>query len=352
MDQVVIDRVALSPCRRLLERMFRAVALLVLMVLFSGCTPKVSDAPFSDSRVPAGLSVGQYPPVGWAWGYVQTGNRPPQRYGVTSSSVVPRADVVILPGYGESAEVWFETVRDLVAEGFTVWVLERSGQGGSGRYVLPRDLGYVPSFEPDITTLRAFVRTVVRPRIGRRLVLIGYADGAIVGLRAVQTGLVVDAVVMVSPHFAKPIANRIVALERFPSPGWRPWHRNTPDEFARGLTHDRRRGGLGVAWQTANPDIRMAGPSRGWTAALGEASRQAIDQTASTETSVLVVTGKTPGADILAFCETAKHCQFREISGAKQAIHLEADKWRRLWLRGIAEFIDPTVSKPISVHEP
>ena len=332
--------------------MCRAVALLVMIVLFSGCTPKGSDAPFSDSRVPAGLSTGQYPPLGWAWGYVQTGNRPPQRYGVTSSSVVPRADVVILPGYGESAEVWFETVRDLVAEGFTVWVLERSGQGGSGRYVLPRDLGYVPSFEPDITTLRAFVRTVVRPKTGRRLVLIGYADGAIVGLRAVQTGLVVDAVVMVSPHFAKPIANRIVALERFPSPGWRPWHRNTPDEFARGLTHDRRRGGLGVAWQTANPDIRMAGPSRGWTAALGDASRQAIDQTASTETSILVVSGETPGTDILAFCKTAKHCKFHEISGARQAIHLEADKWRRLWLRGVAEFIDPTVSKPISVHEP
>ena len=348
----MIDRLAMLACQGLLKRMSRAGAFLALTILFSGCTPKGSDVPFTDSRAPAGLGAGQLPPSGWAWGYIQTGQRPPQRYGVTSPPIVPKADIVILPGYGESAEVWFETVRDLVLEGYTVWVLERAGQGGSGRYVLPRDMGYVPSFEPDISTLRAFVRTIVRPRIGRPLILVGYADGAVVGLRAVQTGLIVDGIVMVSPMTTKPFAHRIIGLERFPSPGWKPWHQRMPDDFTRGLTHDRLRGSTRSAWQAANPDLRMAGPSRGWIAAFGEASHQALDQAAATEAPILVITGNSADADIMALCRSAKHCRARKIADAKQALHLESDKWRRPWLEAVKAFIDLAAPTSITAHEP
>src|SRR5262249_31672451 len=98
---------------------------------------------FADSRPPPGLAERFYPPEDWAWGFLQVGDAPAQRYGVAAPPVTPRADVLILPDYGESAETWFETARDLTASGYVVWVLEGVGQGGSGRLTGHRDLGHV-----------------------------------------------------------------------------------------------------------------------------------------------------------------------------------------------------------------
>ncbi len=74
-----------------------------------------------------------YPPENWAWGLIEVGDAPAQRYGVAAPAVTARADVLILPDAGETAETWFETARDLTASGYAVWVLEGcAGQGGSG----------------------------------------------------------------------------------------------------------------------------------------------------------------------------------------------------------------------------
>src|SRR5450432_3019684 len=100
-------------------------------------------SPFADSRTPPGLAERFYPPEGWAWGYVKVGDAPAQRYGVAAGAGVRHADILILTDYGEIAETWFETARDLNRRGYAVWILDGAGQGGSGRLVPPHDLGYV-----------------------------------------------------------------------------------------------------------------------------------------------------------------------------------------------------------------
>src|ERR1700722_13846 len=96
---------------------------------------------FVDSRPPPDFAERFYPPESWAWGELQPDGGSIQRYGVSAPAVVARADVLILPDYGESAETWFETARDLNAAGYAVWVLEGVGQGGSGRFPGRRDVG-------------------------------------------------------------------------------------------------------------------------------------------------------------------------------------------------------------------
>jgi lysophospholipase len=326
--------------------MARARFAVLLFLWLAACDREGATGPFAESRTPPDLGPRFFAPEGWAWGYVQVGDKPPQRYGVASTWRAPRANIVILPGYGESAETWFETVRSLTRQGYTVWVLDRAGQGGSGRYALPRDLGYAPSFEPDAAALTSLVRVVIRPQPGTPLIVIGSADGAVVALRAAERGLRTDGLVLSSPKLApaaaeplKGLAARIPGLDRLPDRGWRSWSRGDPDDRARGLTHDPWRGGVTKAWQTANPDLRMSGQSLAWRRAFAGASSEALKGAARVAAPVVMVTAGAPEPRLTALCQAMADCRAVPIAGARRALHLEADPWRDPWLATLSQTI-------------
>ncbi len=326
--------------------MFRAFAIAAALLVLAACERDGARAPFAETRFPPSLGARFQPPEGWAWGFIRTGLNPVQRYGVASTSRAPRAVVVIIPGYGESAEVWYETVRDLVGEGYTVWILDRAGQGGSERFVLPRDLGHAPSFDPDVSGLMHLLKVVVRAPEDMPVILLGHGDGAVVALAAVQSGLKVEGLIASSPWLAAdadaPGPRWMPGVDRLPAPGWKAWTRDGPDDLTRGLTHDPWRGKVGQAWQTANPDLRMTGPSRGWTGAHRVASRKVIERAATTRAPVLMLN---PGEDGDSLCRRAPDCRVAPIPGARRALHLEADVWRSPWRNEVFSFIARTVER-------
>lgn len=320
--------------------MVRAYLLAALVLSLAACGREGGREPFAESRTPAALAPRFYPPEGWAWGYIGVGDKPVQRYGVGSTRRVPTATVVIIPGYGETAEVWFETASDLIARGCTVWILDRAGQGGSGRYVLPRDLGFTPTFDPDVGALRELVRVVIRPSPDAPLVLLAQGDGAVVALSAVRSGLRVDGVIASSPQLAEPPKGRLLGPVRraeAPPAGWKGWSRETPDDHAGGRTHDAWRGQVGHAWMSANPDLRLAGPSLGWTKAFEAASRLLETGAPQIRTEVLILN---PAGRAAALCARLPSCQALALPGARGALHLEADEWRKPWLAAVERFVD------------
>lgn len=312
--------------------MLRAAAPAALMLLLAACGPDEGLEPFAESRVPPALSARFLPPEGWAWGYVQAGGSAIQRYGVASPPRVPAATVVIVPGYGESAEVWFETVRDLMDDGANVWVLDRAGQGGSARYGKPRDKGYVPSFAPDVANLQALVRAVIRPEPDMPVILLSHADGAVVALRAIEAGLKVDGLMAGAPA----LATKSGGL-----PAWKPWTRSAPDDLATGATHDPWRGAVRLAWQTANPDLRLSGPSLGWRNAYQAASRSAEADAGRVGLPVLMLN---PTPEAKALCARITTCDAQTIDGARAALHLESDAWRTPYLQRLDGFIDAQIA--------
>ncbi|MGH1556669.1 alpha/beta fold hydrolase [Caulobacter segnis] len=218
--------------------------------------------------------------------------------------------VLILTGYGESAETWFETVSDLNGQDFTVWVLERQGQGGSERETPWRDLGHVDSFDPDVATVRALINGVIRPGGDAPLVVVGHSEGGLVALRAAQHGAPMDGLVLSSPAFdliAPPRrradfarftpAMRKLRLGWIRASGERGWRRDGPDGVQAGLTHDPMRGKVQAAWMLANPDLRMGGRSLGWYAAFFEASDAAARDIRNIATPTLMLDA---GADRVA----------------------------------------------------
>jgi lysophospholipase len=338
--------------------MARAILAVLISMALCGCSREVATGPFAESRTPPELASRFFTPEGWAWGYLKVGAQPVRRYGVASTWRVPRATIVIVPGYGESAETWFETVGELNAEGFTVWVLDRAGQGGSARYTLPRDLGFTPSFDDDVAGLKALVKVVIRPPRDRPLILLGHADGAVAALRAAEAGLQVDGIVASSPKLAPRIvsadmamdlAGRLPVLGRLPATDWRPWSRSTPDDRAAGQTHDPWRGAVTHAWQTANPDLRLSGPSLGWRRAFAAASAAVRAEAGRVRAPVLWLTGG-PGSQE---AEDLRHalpaCRSLVIPGARPALHLEAATWRRPWFEAVAGFVAEKVDRSRAV---
>jgi lysophospholipase len=77
----------------------------------------------------------------------------------------PRADCVMVGGFSECIEKYFETIGDLAARDLSVWCLDWRGQGGSER---PRRLPTRPRprrFNRDAGELAMFTRTL--PAAGR-----------------------------------------------------------------------------------------------------------------------------------------------------------------------------------------
>lgn len=322
--------------------MLRASLTAALLLLLSACGRDDALEPFAESQVPPGLAARFQPPEGWAWGFIKSGLNPTQRYGVAAPRGAPKATVVISPGYGESAEVWFETTRDLIAEGCTVWILERTGQGGSGRYASPRQMGHAPSFDPDVTGLLTLLNTVVRAPEGVPVILLGHADGALVPLAAVQGGLSVELVIASAPDFARAsvVQRGLPGFERTPAPDWKAWTRDGPSAFSTGATRDPWRGKVGMAWQLANPDLRLTGPSLGWQAAHRAASRKVQDRAKNSRTPILIVN---PDSGASAFCRAAASCVEVRVEGARSSPHLEADPWRAQWSVAVTDRIRSVV---------
>ena len=332
----------------------------LLALPLASCGDEGARAPFAESRTPPSLEVRFQPPAGWAWGYVKVGDDLVQRYGVSAPHGASRGQILILPGYGESAETWFETARDLNDRGYVVWILERQGQGGSERATPWRDVGHAISFAPDVTATKAMVKAVIRPPqggVGARdpFVILGAGDGGLVALRALEEGLRADAAILSSPNFdlaAPPRAKgELIRIARWARslklgfaryPGQRGWKREGPDDFGAGLTHDRARGGVQQAWELANPDLRMGGRSLGWFAAFFDASEAAALDIRKGATPTLMldagqdkVVTATPQSRL---CAAMTECKETRYPKAGHDLHMESDAVRGAWLAAIVDF--------------
>src|SRR5947208_6726260 len=109
------------------------------------------------------------PPPGFVWGSFARTDRAALRWGHLPLRG-PRAECVLVGGFGEFIEKQFETVRDLAARGIAVWCLDWRGQG---RSIRPRRLPTRPrarSFDRDAEDLAAFARAKLSGRLPRLLV--------------------------------------------------------------------------------------------------------------------------------------------------------------------------------------
>ncbi len=140
-------------------------------------------------------------PSGFEWGAFISAKGASIRYGSLQPEGMPKGAVVFVPGFGEPIEKEFEIARDMTGRGFAVWIMDRRGQGGSGRFSLDNpQKAHSEEYEEHIETLRQFAEKIVR-RPGGAFILMGHSMGAHIGLRYLKEHAgVFNAAVFTAPN--------------------------------------------------------------------------------------------------------------------------------------------------------
>ena len=222
-------------------------------------------------------------PEGFRWGTFanQRGNL--LRWGHLPAPDAPRI-CILVGGFGEFIEKYFETIRDFSSRGFSVWCLDWQGQGGSARPEPHPTRPVTRDFDADAGDLAQFIETVVAAdQIGapRPRLLVAHSMGAAIALLCLsQRPRVVDAAVLSAPilglaigrlpsWLAKLIVHTGLAFGRRGQfvPGAGPGEADPTLCAAKSHTsHDEERCLVQSAWFTARPALRVDGATYGWLA--------------------------------------------------------------------------------------
>jgi lysophospholipase len=319
----------------------------------SAAEVRASEPPFLPARF--------LEPPGFTWGSLATADGVRLRWGHLPAEQ-PRADCVMVGGFSECIEKYFETIADVAARGLSVWCLDWRGQGGSER---PRRLPSRPRprrFDRDAVELALFTRTI--PAAGRPRILIGHSMGGAIGLLCLRRypGLF-DAAILSAPMLGirtggmpSPLVRCISSLARaaglgiFFVPGasrWRPDRIPSPERSR--VSNDPERCRLQYAWFSAYSALRVDEPTWGWLdASLRLAARLARKEflcginvpillaSAGLETFVSPVSHRRAA-------ELLPDCTLVELPTSKHEPFLERDPIRNRWLEAIDRFITERV---------
>jgi lysophospholipase len=276
-----------------------------------------------------------------------------------------RGQCVIVPGFTECIEKYFETMRDLAARGFDIWCLDWRGQGGSAR---PRRMPRRPRprrFERDAADLAHFVETRLAPR-RRPAVLIAHSMGGAIALLALHRHpRLFDAAILSAPMLGLSAGGMPLGLVRSITaaaraaglglayiPGAKRWRAgNVPSPETSRISSDPERCRLQYSWFAARPHLVLDGPTYGW---LDEALRLVAqigrpEFLSGIRTPILL---GSPGIERIVSPEAQRRaaallpdCTLVELPDSKHEPFLERDPVRERWLAAIDHFLDARLGR-------
>lgn len=217
-------------------------------------------------------------PENWVWGQSDLGRGTNLRYGGMSPDR-PAAHILYVEGLSEYAEKTFELAHDfnLLSCGF--WVLDRYGQGLSGRFLKDRFKQHSLGFDRDAADIIRFTRNVI-PK-DAPVILLGHSTGGLIALMAAHgapAGLFSGAAIT-SPltglhdplmggreqRFSRLPLPRI--LKEAYIPGGGPWkERNDPRSYLKenDFSSHPERMKVQDFWQKKNEALKTGSPTFGW----------------------------------------------------------------------------------------
>jgi lysophospholipase len=297
-------------------------------------------------------------------GYFESFDGMKLRYAVfRSGSQVPRGTVVLLPGRNEPIEKYFETVRDLNAQGLWVATFDWRGQGGSPRLLRSRRRGHarrIRDFERD---LDIFLQHIVLPDAKLPFFVLAHSMGALIALKAApRLANRIERMALVAPFVGlsglgvpywllKLLANAATTFGF----GWIQFSRdkllNRPFD-TNNVTSDPARFARNQAIVQTRPELAIGPPTARWIATMIDTIEEVttMDHLRKIEVPCLIIA---PANDEIvpyaAFEELSR--KFRAgklvtIAGSKHEALQERDIFRDQALAAIAAFIPGSDADP------
>jgi len=313
--------------------------------------------PIAGPRPHPALQERFLPPPGFVWGSFIARDGALLRWGHLPVDK-PRAECVLVGGFGECIEKQFETVRDLATRGIEVWCLDWRGQGGSIR---PRRLPSRPrarDFDRDAEDLAAFTAARLPGRLPR--LLLAHSMGGAIALLCLRKHPNLFAAAVLSspmvglrtgrlpPTLIRCITGpaRAAGLGHCFIPGarkWRPDRIPTPERSR--VTTDAERCRVRHAWFSVDPALRVDQATYGWVdSALGLVGRiSKPDFLRQIRTPILL--GR-PEREVVVSRAAQRRvasrlpdCTLVELRQSKHDPFLERDAIRDYWLSCLDRFI-------------
>jgi lysophospholipase len=296
-------------------------------------------------------------PIGFVWGSFKAPDGAKLRWGHLPAAN-PRAECVMVGGFTECIEKYFETTADLAARGISVWCLDWRGQGGSQRPSRWPSRPRPRHYDRDASDLGLFTKALPQARHSR--LLIAHSMGGAIGLVSLRrsSGLF-DAAVLSAPmlgirtgRIPRTVARCITGAARASGlglcfiPGAGRWRADRiPSPEASRISSDPQRCRLQYGWFSARAQLRVDEPTYGW---LDESLRlvkriSRPEFLAELRTPILLAS-----AGIECFVDPEAHrraarllpdCTLVEFPDSKHEPFLEQDAIRDRWLDAIDAFV-------------
>lgn len=317
-----------------------------------------------NSRVVPPLPKPFLPPEGWHDGAFSSGG-----HRLVYGSIVPagmKSAVVLLPGRSEFREKHFETMRDLIARGHAVFVMDWFGQGGSERLPGNPQKDWNIPYEIHIADLSAFMDQIVRPALpaGTPLFMIAHSMGGHIGLRYLtEHPGVFNAAAFSAPMLGlKDVRllpfNFAILLASMFSPtryllGGRDWHegcRGAPGTDI--FSSDPVRDAVHMAWTRSNPSLRHGDPTFGWVKNALISCRELFNGGRLSRVTIpclFAAAGDDALVDNHAIHRAARliqNAEFIHLDGARHEILMEKDIYRRPFLNGFDNLVSRVKMAP------
>ena len=139
-------------------------------------------------------------PDGFQWGHFANAKGADIRYGHVKAEGESKGTVVILGGFRENSEKYFEVTRDMQKRGFDVYLMDWRAQGGSEKFIKGSQKSHNEGYDEQIATLDTFMTTIVSPAAKKPVVMLAHSMGAHLGLRYLNEHAgVFDSALLSSP---------------------------------------------------------------------------------------------------------------------------------------------------------
>ncbi|WP_062016874.1 alpha/beta fold hydrolase [Aureimonas sp. AU4] len=284
-----------------------------------------------------------------------------------------RGTVLILQGRNETLEKYFETMGDLLAEGFAVASFDWRGQGASGRSTPIASVGHITSIDQLAQDLEHVLHHLVRGRCPGPVAILAHSMGGLVALHAMEAiehsveRLVLSAPLVRIP--GSPAARRLIAatcaLLHWTGLGILPVRRAAlpgADPQRSDLSSDPVRLRRNAALARASGDWAVSGLSASWLRAVlrGCGRLERSDTIARMSVPTLVLTA---GADSVVSPQASSHLAWRmrvghgiTVPGARHELLQEADRFRAPAMAAAIAFIEEALPRrleapPLDVAE-
>ena len=315
----------------------------------------------SDLQVhaPPGIADRFQAPPGIQWNFFRNADGARIRYShlpVAAGEV--KATVVLMHGYSEFGEKYFELMRDLGSRGNEVWQMDWRGYGGSDRYLADREKAHSLGPDHDTRDLDQFVRTIVKAAPGRPLVLIAHSMGGHLAVRYLHdypgrfTAAVLSAPFLSLAPGAGGMPEWLVrtviwgadtfGFRESWAKGSGPW----VDQPVENLSHDPVRGDVQRQWNRANPVLRIGGVTNGWVREYMRSFDLMARPGYHAAIKLPVLMGSASD-DILTqpavqarACSEMANCRLMRFDHAWHELFMESDAHRAPWLNAIFAFED------------